>query len=148
MRTILLIMIGLSSFLLAQEASQLTKINSTVTDSKTGLEWQDNSDNNSTQKTWQEAIDYCEALTLDTHDDWRLPNINELKTLIDRTKREPAIKENVFEYIGTNNYYIYWSSSSFVGHEGGAWVVHFNYGDVDGYSKDGNYFVRCVRDGQ
>ena len=141
-------MIGLSSFLLAQEASQLTKINSTVTDSKTGLEWQDNSDNNSTQKTWQEAIDYCEALTLDTHDDWRLPNINELKTLIDRTKREPAIKENVFEYIGTNNYYIYWSSSSFVGHEGGAWVVHFNYGDVDGYSKDGNYFVRCVRDGQ
>ncbi len=139
-------MIGLSSFLLAQEASQFTKVNSTVTDSKTGLEWQDNSDNNSTQKTWQEAIDYCEALTLDTHNDWRLPNINELKTLIDRTKREPAIKENVLEYIGTNDYY--WSSSSIVGNENDAWVVVFNYGGVYGDVKDDYVYVRCVRDGQ
>ena len=137
-------MIGLSSYL----SAEFTKSGEVVTDSTTGLAWQDNSDTNGTQRTWQEAIDYCEALTLDTHDDWRLPNINELKSLIDRSKREPAIKGDVFEYIGTNNYYIYWSSSSFVGNEDDAWVVYFYGGNVHGHGKGYNGYVRCVRDGQ
>ena len=144
MRTILLIMIGLSSYL----SADFTKSGDVVSDSTTGLEWQDNSDTNGTQRTWQEAINYCEALTLDTHDDWRLPNINELKSLIDRSKREPAIKGDVFEYIGTNNYYIYWSSTSVVGYEVNAWFVAFNVGFVDGNDKGNDGYVRCVRDGQ
>jgi len=144
MRTILLIMIGLSSYL----SADFTKSGDVVSDSTTGLEWQDNSDTNGTQRTWQEAINYCEALTLDTHDDWRLPNINELKSLIDRSKREPAIKGDVFEYIGTNNYYMYWSSTSIVGAENIAYLVIFGDGSVDGHGKVNNDYVRCVRDGQ
>jgi len=143
-------MIGLSSFSFSvvEETGQFTKVANIVSDSKTGLQWQDNNETNSTAYSWQEAIDHCEALTLDSLDDWRLPNINELKTLIDRSKREPAIKENVFEYIGTNNYYRYWSSTSIVGYEDAAWFVYFYDGFVYGDSKYANFYVRCVRDGQ
>ncbi len=143
-------MIGLSSFSFSvvEETGQFTKVANIVSDSKTGLQWQDNNETNSTAYSWQEAIDHCEALTLDSLDDWRLPNINELKTLIDRSKREPAIKENVFEYIGTNNYYSYWSSTSIVGVEYDAWVVVFNIGSVTGLNKYYYTYVRCVRDGQ
>ena len=143
MRTILLIMIGLSGLLLAD----FSKSADIVTDSKTGLAWQDNNDTNGTQRTWQEAIDYCEALDLGGHSDWRLPNVNELKTIIDRTKTQPAIVDG-FEYVGSSNYGSYWSSSTFKGLEGNAWVVLFDYGVVLGYGKDYSGYVRCVRDGQ
>ena len=103
MRVILLIMIGLSSYL----SADFTKSGNTVSDSVTGLEWQDNNETNSTRHNWQEAIDYCEALSLDTHDDWRLSNVNELKTLIDRSKREPAIVDG-FEYVKYQNFFEYY----------------------------------------
>jgi len=135
-------MIGLSSYL----SADFTKSGEVVTDRTTGLEWQDNSDTNGTQRVWQDAIDYCKALTLESHDDWRLPNINELKSLIDRSKREPAIRENIFKYIGTNNYYRYWSSTSVVDDEDNAWVVDFNYGYVYWRNKNDNYYVRCIRE--
>ena len=145
MRTILLIMIGLSSFSIGEETGQFTKVANIVSDSKTGLQWQDNNETNSTTYNWQEAIDYCEALSLDSYDDWRLPNINELKTLLDRSKGDPAIVDG-FEYVVSSS--LYWSSTSFVGNEHHAWLVLFDYGNVTGYFKNRNYYVRCVRDGQ
>jgi len=144
MRTIFLIMIGLNIFLNAE----LSKSGNVVSDSKTGLDWQDISENNSITYNWQEAINYCESLTLDTYDDWRLPNINELKTLIDRSKINPAIKEVVFEYVKSSHY---WSSTSVVSNENDAWGIYFYFGHVvDGEdnTKDDNNYVRCVRDGQ
>ena len=144
MRTIFIIMIGLSGFILAQEAVE-TGI---VIDSTTGLVWQDNSENNTTEYTWQEAIDYCEGLSLAGDDDWRLPNINEFKTIIDRSKIELAIVDG-FEYIGVDNSYIYWSSSSFLNDENDeAWVVFFNNGIVSKELKDESGYVRCVRAGE
>ena len=145
MRTILLIMIGLSSFSIGEETGQFTKVANIVSDSKTGLQWQDNNETNSTTYNWQEAIDYCEALSLDSYDDWRLPNINELKTLLDRSKRDPAIVDG-FEYVVSSSYY--WSSTSIVDYEDGAWFVPFGNGYVDGYGKNYDGYVRCVRDGQ
>lgn len=44
------------------------------------LEWQKNIPE--THKKWSEAISYCENLEYDAKTDWRLPNINELRTLI------------------------------------------------------------------
>ena len=134
-------MIGLSAFL----SADFSKSGDVVSDSSTGLEWQDDSDTNGTRRTWQAAIDYCEDLSLESHNDWRLPNINELKTLIDRSKRNPAIKSEVFVYVKSS---YYWSSTSIVGVEYIAWFVNFNNGDVFGAFKDNNNYVRCVRDGQ
>ena len=140
MRRILLMMMGLSSIILSTD---LNKNSNVVSDSRTSLEWQDNNETNSTQRTWQNAIDYCEALSLDTYNDWRLPNINELKTLIDRNKKDPAIKGNLFKYVNSD----YWSSTSAVRYNS-AWTVGFYKGNVNDFDKDDSYYVRCVRAGQ
>jgi len=57
--------------------------NGTITDSDTTLMWQKEDDD--TRRTWEQAITYCEGLSLGTYSDWRLPNIKELRTIVDTT---------------------------------------------------------------
>jgi len=139
MKQILLIMIGLSISLLAD----FSRHNDTqiVTDNDTGLQWQDNK---SVTKTWQEAIDYCENLTLGSYEDWRLPNMNELTSLVDDSKFIPSI-DTVFQYTAPNHY---WSSTTYADLSNLAWIVTFGYGYQSYRSKSGSYYVRCVRAGQ
>ncbi len=113
-----------------------------VVDTSTNLMWQD--DVPSVQKTWIEAINYCENLTLASYDDWRLPNFNELYMLADRSRSNPAIS-SVFQNVVSS---LYWSSTSFAFVPDSAWGVGF-YGGYDGWGgKDGSGYVRCVRAGQ
>ena len=145
MRVILLIMIGLSVALMAELTRDATA--GVVTDSTTGLEWQDNEVGITTD--WQGAIDRCEELTLGTHSDWRLPNVNELKSIVDRGKVEPAIKDG-FEHTSSSDY---WSSTTNEGSKNRAWSVIFHSGYVRGNNDKvpdhfpGSY-VRCVRAGK
>jgi hypothetical protein len=139
MKKIFIILLGLSVSIWAD----FSRDNSTsiVTDNSTGLQWQD--DVNIT-KTWTEAIDYCEALTLGTYSDWRLPNQNELRSIADRTKINPAM-DSTFQNVVS---YYYWSSNTVVGDEGNAWLVGFSNGDGSWYFKSYSGYGRCVRDGQ
>jgi len=139
MKKILLIMIGLSISLLAD----FSRHNDTqiVTDNETGLQWQDNE---SVRKTWQGAIDYCENLTLGSYEDWRLPNINELTSLLDDSKYDPSI-DTVFLHTDSN---YYWSSTTRANGSSHAWFVFFYNGYQNHYNKVNNYYVRCVRAGQ
>ena len=52
-------------------------------DSTTNLMWQRES---ASDKTWEEALSYCENSTYAGYTDWRLPNKNEMATLIDYSK--------------------------------------------------------------
>jgi hypothetical protein len=56
----------------------------TITDTGTGLVWQQATAPGT--YTWQQALAYCENLTLGGHGDWRLPNRNELQTLVDYSR--------------------------------------------------------------
>jgi hypothetical protein len=122
----------------------------TVTDNCTGLMWQRNTadvtENASIGEedmlTWQAALEYCEGLSFAGHDDWRLPNVRELQSIVDYGRREEAI-DPIFEAVS----HWYWSSSTFAFYPDTAWYVHFGVGDVTnlGEPKDVSYFVRAVR---
>ena len=91
--------------------------------------------------TWSEATSYCSSLSLGGKT-WRLPTINELKSLVDYGKSSsPSIDTAVFP--NTQSYY-YWSSSTYAQFTNGAWFVNFNYGGVSLNYKTNNYYVRCV----
>ncbi len=135
MKIIFLIIVGLSLL-----QADFTKTGNIVKDSLSKLEWQDDAVGSST--TWQAAIDRCEALELDGYSDWRLPNINELKSIVDRSKVNPAIAVG-FENTSSN--YYYWSTTSYEKNKSYARAVFFNYGRVDSYAKGNNAYVRCVR---
>jgi len=112
----------------------------TVTDNVTGLMWQQEDDD--TNKTWFEAIDYCEDLTLAGHEDWRLPDNFEIHALVDYSRYLPTIDTITFP--GTETDY-YWSSSPHNNPQI-AWRLSFRYAGLYTYGKYslGGY-ARCVR---
>jgi hypothetical protein len=122
--------------------------NGTVTDTLTALTWQKDSSCHAT-KIWQGALDACNAMVTgtcglsdgSTAGDWRLPNINELHSL------GPTWSSLDAPFVG-NLASFYWSSTTYAGSSGSAWVVYFSNGIVDKFDKSDSYYVRCVRGGQ
>jgi len=120
--------------------------NGTVSDSETGLMWQqgDGQNKNDSGRTWEEALDYCESLNLAGYSDWRLPNVRNLESIVDWNRYNPAIDTKFFSDCLSS---FYWSSSTNTYYSFYAWSVGFGYGYVDdGNGTYGNY-VRCVRGG-
>lgn len=122
-------------------------------DNTTGLMWQNSActneeevaylslKNNGKVMNWDSAKKYCENLNFAGFSDWRLPDIDTLKTIID-TQNEPKIKKNL-----KNAGKTYWSSStSSVKNSNLAMYVDFKFGDDDPGTKDLSHYVRCVRD--
>lgn len=115
----------------------------TITDKSTGLMWQREAPvETMTRKT---ALEYTENLTLAGYGDWRLPNRNELESIVDYQRWSPAIDTAYFPNTVPS---WYWSSSTFAGSSNLAWVVGFYSGNVNYYGKSGNLYVRAVRGGQ
>ena len=112
-----------------------------VIDTRTGLVWQDDAAAATTTATWANAITTCENLVLGGYSDWRLPNINELKSIRDMSRSSPAIDT---AFVNTATDY-YWSSTSYAAATTNAWVVGFDDGGVYGYDKGNSTYVRCVR---
>ncbi len=105
----------------------------TWTDPETGLIWE----KQGAEKTmpWKEALEYAKSLG----SDWRLPTIQELLSLIDFSRDNPACK------IIDSHCSYYWSSTTRTGYMSCAWYVGFYYGGVSYDGKSGNYYVRCVK---
>lgn len=112
----------------------------TVSDSITGLMWQRQDDDET--RTWKDALAYCENLTLAGYSNWRLPDIKELRAIVDNTTYSPAINTTVFPNTTSSGY---WSSSSYAGDTSRAWSVSFSSGGVYDRGKANSGYVRCVR---
>ena len=124
-----------------------TPNSNTVTDNVTGLEWQ-NQDTSSTY-TWQEAIDYCENLVQDGKNDWHLPTVDELSSLVDASTTNPAITPGYFQNLNASPGASggLWTATPGVGNPStDAWFVDLGgIGFVTGAEKDKEKGVLCVR---
>ena len=90
-----------------------------------------------------EAEAACTALDLGGYQDWRLPTVEELFLLADRTKVDPAIDQ---EYFPETPAAFTWSSTPYADNPADyAWGVSFDDGGT--YIAYRNYtgFVRAVR---
>ncbi|MDQ7022086.1 MAG: DUF1566 domain-containing protein [Candidatus Gracilibacteria bacterium] len=112
----------------------------TVLDSVTNLEWQKDGSTDGT-KTWTNAKAYCADLTLGGKTDWRLPNVKELRSIVDFDKITPSIN-SVFTNTASN---YYWSSTTTTYSTSNAWHVHFDIGYSTSYDKTNTIYVRCTR---
>lgn len=112
--------------------------NGTVTDVSTGLTW--HQELNVNKITWKEALHYCENLTVGGYDDWRLPNLNELQSIVDYTKVNPV--DGLLPVMAGAN----WSSTS--ANAFYAWGVDLGTGGTVSTMKTHDFaaFGRCVRD--
>ena len=114
--------------------------NEVIFDSSTNLLWQKES---TLVETWGDALAYCQNLVYAGYSDWRLPNKNELITLVDYSKADPASS-----FPGMTSETLLSSTSQVsYGNAGGPISVDMKSGNVGEYYSydDGDTAVRCVR---
>jgi len=118
-----------------------------VTDNLTGLMWTQDGNLPAGTRTWQQALDYANALSLCGFTDWRLSNRKELRSLMNYNLANNATTLNT---LGFTNVQAsdYWSSSSYVASAADAWVVDPDGGSVSSSGKSTSNYVWPVRAGQ
>jgi len=137
----------------------------TATDRKTGLMWKQcmegktghgcgdaSSDVSSLDKfNWQQALQRAETSEFAGYQDWRLPNIKELASIVERKCRDSAINSTIFPRMG--NSYFFWSGSPALptgSSIDASWGIIFGTGAIEAKNRDYNYWGKAllVRDTQ
>ena len=111
-------------------------------DPETGLEWQLHSPG---EMSWDEALEYARSLVLDGKNDWRLPAVAELETLIDRNTLLERMRPIMRKDVPFRDTLSYWSSTTFAPNTYSAWIVMFDGAYILSYYKSNAYHIRCVR---
>jgi len=132
----------------------------TVTDRLTGLIWLENANAFGT-RPWTDALADCNTLNTaekglsdgSFEGDWRLPNENELRSLVAWQYYHPAVPNttgtakwtegNPFTGIRMDG--AYWSSTTSEENPGMAWYVDMDRGDVNPSYKSNGLYVWPVR---
>lgn len=120
----------------------------TVTDRLTGLDWTKDANPVGGYKTWQQALDHIKSLNRRNylgHNDWRLPNIKELESLVNK-QSDLAAWLNSRGFHGVRKDY-YWTSSTYAAYANCAWSVGMYSGIVAGHGKADGGYVWPVRSG-
>ena len=76
------------------------------------------------------------------HNDWRIPNVRELQSIVDYGVFSPAI-DPIFDSTAS----FYWSSTTYAVDPSLAWFVGFGVGNVFAVAESFPLFVRAVRGG-
>ena len=139
-----------------------------LNDNLTGLMWAKNANLPNSSKTWQEALDYVASINsgpgLCGYKDWRLPNVNELVSLINfgeaGNKSIWLSKQGFINVQGSDRhsgsgFSNYWSSTTMGDYMAvpavpadHAWTVGMRHGGVRHYRKSSLSFVWPVRSGK
>ncbi len=126
-----------------------------IYDNLTGLMWEQES--SGTMASWADALDYANDLVLCGHSDWRLPNVNELESLLNLGEAEVFTWLNSQGFRGVLGWPAYYCSSTTCLYDGdppelsSAWYVRMQEGILEETSKDTSsvdYYVLAVRSGQ
>lgn len=107
-----------------------------VRDKLVGVEWGPTAEKS---MTFKQAQKYCAKLGA------RLPEVEELMSIADRTKHDPAIDTDLFP--DTKSSY-YWAGTQHARWNDCAWCVGFGGGGVGSNGKGNGYYVRPVRASQ
>jgi len=121
----------------------------TITDNLTGLVW--SQDANLRSGDWQAALDYVAGMNAGTYPnlgytDWRLPNVNELESLVNAEEADSATWLGTRGFTNVQSLH-YWSSTSYASRTDGAWDVSVSGGNVNRFTKTLNDHVWPVRSG-
>jgi hypothetical protein len=127
----------------------------TATDARTGLMWKVCAEGqtwsagacggSTTTATWAGALAQAEAAVYAGHSDWRLPNLKELRSLVEECRVSPAINDSIFPGASSSDF---WSGSPYASSSSYAWVVYFYYGYAYYFNRNYSNSVRLVRGGQ
>ncbi len=82
-----------------------------VTDKLTGLMWTKNANLAGLKTTIKDALDYANSLTLCGYSDWRIPNINEIESLIHLGTDDTIVWLTSKGFSNVQDYRPYWSST-------------------------------------
>lgn len=132
---------------LAQNRFTFNKDGSEVIDKTTGLTWRRCAEGMNWNGTT--CAGAANSFTFDnaqvharTQNGWRLPEVKELESLVDRTRSNPAIDTTVFP--GTVSRW-HWSSTPYASNPSSAWVVDFTYGSIYDSFRGFGLAIRLVR---
>ncbi len=135
-------------------SSRFTVLAGEVKDHKTGLIWQqcsvgqsgnECSQDTAQRYTWSQALAVAQEEQYTTGLAWRLPNIKELRSIVEQRCVVPTINLTIFHNTHSSGY---WSVSPAAYGSSYAWYVNFSYGDSGGNKKNDNKYIRLVRMGQ
>lgn len=93
--------------------------------------------------TWAQALETPTTSNVGGYNDWRLPNKNELASIVERACTSPAINEEVFPSTTSAEF---WTSTPGRREGGYAWRINFKTGDILNVDIEQTYSVRLVRD--
>jgi len=129
--------------LLALPLFLLTSLNAkdVVLDTTTSLLWQDAQDNKDLAMTFFEATDYCSKLKVKQYQDFRLPTLNELQTIIDYKNYKPAVLTGFLNAANET----YWSTTPFADDSSEVWTINFKKGERSVKGKHYSRNLRCVQ---
>jgi hypothetical protein len=113
-----------------------------VLDKHTGLVWEEMPD--TTLRTWADATRYCVTKTVGGTIGWRLPSMEELKSVQDPSMTPPFVPATVFPNVQSTTY---WSVSTSAKAPIGVSFVHVVNDRVSGGMKSDLFPAWCVRGG-
>jgi hypothetical protein len=116
-----------------------------VLDRETGLVWEKAPSRDIA--SWRQSREYCSEQVIGGRKGWRLPTFEELATLQDPARTNPALPpDQPFENIDGSGARRYWTNTDFAG-DSALTVGMYSGGTLPATSKRERHYAWCVRSG-